>query len=296
MAVDTNNILTFAQGFVSGAPANTGDPGAPTTSPTAPSSPWYDFGAITQDGLVENPNESRQELYRWGSIAPYAVIITKEDKTFQVKFLEKNPYVLGLYYRVATPTPTGASANEVQTVTISGTPTGGTFTLDFSGQPTVDIAYNAAASVVQTALQNLSSIGAGNVAVTGSAGGPYTVTFQGTLAAANLPQMVAVSNLTGGTSPSVAVATTTQGSAGSLLTITDDTTGQRDVRAFCFDLVNGTNHERYYIPNGEVSARGNVVSKFDTPTTYDVTITAYPDASGVAVKRYFLLDAIRLGE
>ncbi|HMH58556.1 MAG TPA: head decoration protein [Galbitalea sp.] len=101
--------------------------------------------------------------------------------------------------------------SEVQTVTISGTPTGGTFTLTFAGQTTAGIAYNAAASAVQTALAALSTVGAGNVAVTGSNGGPYTVTFGGILAHTNVAAMtVSVSSLTGGT-PAGAVATGTGG-------------------------------------------------------------------------------------
>lgn len=67
----------------------------------------------------------------------------------------------------------------VKTVTITGTPTGGTFTLSFGGQTTSGIAYNATAAAVQSALVALSSVGAGNATVSGSAGGPYTVTFNG---------------------------------------------------------------------------------------------------------------------
>lgn len=106
----------------------------------------------------------------------------------------------------------GAQTNEVQTVTITGTPTGGTFTLTFAGQTTAALAYNAAASAVQTALRALVDIGPGNVNVTGSAGGPYTVTFVGSFAGTNVPQMTATSTLTGGTSPAVGVATSPQGS------------------------------------------------------------------------------------
>lgn len=296
MAVDTYYSLTIPQGIVSGAPNGTGDPGAPTTTPTAPSSPWYDFGSVTTDGLVENPSQSRQEFKRWGAISPFAAVITDQKHEFNVKFLESNANVLGLYYRTGTtPTPTGTSANEVQTVTITGAPTGGTFVLDFLGQPTTDLAYNASTSAVQTALQALSTIGSGNVTVAGTAGSSYVITFTGAMAAANVAQIVAVHNFTGGTSPAISVATTTAGAAGSLLTVTDDTTGVRDIRAFCFDLIQGTNHLRFYVPQGEVTATGNVTYKTDSLIEYDVTITAYPNASGVAVKRYFLLDAIRLG-
>lgn len=105
----------------------------------------------------------------------------------------------------------GLHVDEVQTVTITGTPTGGTFTLTFDGDTTTAIAYNAIASAVETALEALDGIGAGNVNVTGSTGGPYTVTFAGDLAETDVPQMTATASLTGGTSPTVTVTTATPG-------------------------------------------------------------------------------------
>lgn len=108
--------------------------------------------------------------------------------------------------------PTAAAVNEVQTVTISGTPTGGTFTLSFQGATTATIAYNAASSAVQSALQALSTIGSGNATVSGSAGGPYTVTFVSGLGGQDVALLTAnASALTGGSSPSVGVVETTPG-------------------------------------------------------------------------------------
>jgi len=100
----------------------------------------------------------------------------------------------------------------VQTITLTGIPTGGTFTVSFDGQTTSGIAYNAAASAVQSALQALSTIGAGNITVAGSTGGPYTATFGGALA--NMPVSLmtgSAASLTGGTSPGVVIAQTTAG-------------------------------------------------------------------------------------
>ncbi|MBW0270780.1 hypothetical protein ATM97_07105 [Nocardia sp. MH4] len=99
-----------------------------------------------------------------------------------------------LYTRQYTP------IHEVQLVTITGTPTGGAFKLAGSA----DITYDAAASAVQTALEAV--LGTGNVAVTGSAGGPYTVTLQGELAGQPNELLVATHTLTGGTAPGVTVA------------------------------------------------------------------------------------------
>jgi hypothetical protein len=104
---------------------------------------------------------------------------------------------------------TGVS--EVQTVTLGGTPTAGTFTITFQGQTTAGIAYNATGAAVQAALQALSNIGTGNVTVAGAAGGPYTLTFAGALGNQDVPQVTA-SNA-GLTPPTATVtpATTTPG-------------------------------------------------------------------------------------
>jgi len=71
-----------------------------------------------------------------------------------------------------------------QTLTMTGSPTGGTFTLTFQGQTTAPIAYNATAAVVDAALELLPNIGSGGV----TAGGgplpatPITVDFSPVLA------------------------------------------------------------------------------------------------------------------
>lgn len=89
------------------------------------------------------------------------------------------------------------------TVTITGSPTGGTFTLTVDGQTTSGIAYNATATAVQAALEALSTVAVGQVTVTGGPGPatPYVVTLA--------PELGALtgsgSGLTGGTTPSVTV-------------------------------------------------------------------------------------------
>lgn len=110
-------------------------------------------------------------------------------------------------------TTTAGNQSEAQTVTITGIPTGGTFTLAFKGYTTGAIAYNAIASAVQTALQAISSIGTNGATVAGGPGPatPYVITFAGALANQNLPSMSAVGSFTGGTSPAIAVTTTTPG-------------------------------------------------------------------------------------
>lgn len=110
--------------------------------------------------------------------------------------------------------PYAGQASEAQSVTITGTPTGGTFTLTLSGETTAGIAFNATAAAVESALEALPSLSAADVTVTGGPGPgtPYSVTFGGAYAGANVAQMTAsAAGLTGGTSPAVNIATTTAG-------------------------------------------------------------------------------------
>jgi hypothetical protein len=113
-------------------------------------------------------------------------------------------------------TATGAVGAAVQTLSVTGTPTGGGFALSFGGQTTGSIPFNATAAAVQTALTALGGIGAGNVVC---AGGPLpgtavTITFAGSLAVGPQPLIaVAANTLTGGTTPAPAIANTTAGVA-----------------------------------------------------------------------------------
>jgi len=102
----------------------------------------------------------------------------------------------------------GLIIDNLQTVTIAGGATGGTFTLGYKGQTTANITYSAGltSATVNTAFQLLSTVGA-NCTVTGSAGGPYTFTFSGALATDMSPVIATNVALTGGTPTITSVAT-----------------------------------------------------------------------------------------
>jgi hypothetical protein len=111
-------------------------------------------------------------------------------------------------HTVQTP---AAAVNEVIDVTLTGSPTGGAFTLTYSGQTTSGIAYNAAASAVTSALEALSNIGVGDVTVTanGTAAGGYgwRIEFTGALAGADQLLTASGASLTGAGSDTFAVST-----------------------------------------------------------------------------------------
>lgn len=108
-------------------------------------------------------------------------------------------------YMIAT-----GGTDEVQTVSITGTPTGGNFTLTFNGQTTGNIAHNANAAAVQAALVALSNVDTGEIVVTGT-NPNFTLTFHGQYDSQPVSQVTATAALTGGTTPGVTTATTTQG-------------------------------------------------------------------------------------
>jgi hypothetical protein len=110
-----------------------------------------------------------------------------------------------------------AGTAEVQTATKAGTVSGGTFTLSFGGQTTTAIAWDAVAATVQAALEALSTIGTGNVVVTGGPlnSGPFTITFAGNLSG-NQAQITSDATLLTGAGAGVTMATSTPGVAGAI--------------------------------------------------------------------------------
>jgi len=171
-----------------------------------------DIGRTPNDGLSKAVNV---RLYQDGTIGPRPSLVQYGPQPAGT--------VLGEIYEFRSTVGTTTTnrmislqtipQNEVQTLTITGTPTGGTFTLTFSGQTTSAIAYNASASTVQTALIALSNIAPGDVVCTGGnlPGTPIVITFGGVYANTDVPAITSTSSLTGGTSPAIAITETLKG-------------------------------------------------------------------------------------
>jgi hypothetical protein len=100
--------------------------------------------------------------------------------------------------------PTGTAQNEVQTATdasIDGGAAPMTFAFEGKTDTSPAVAWNANAATFQAALEALSSIGEGNVAVAGTLATGLAVTFQGDLAKANVPLITFGAGFTDGGSP-----------------------------------------------------------------------------------------------
>lgn len=154
---------------------------------------------------------------------PTAAIATWSGKKIEPYFRPDEAVILPVKLNASGNFPRGTilgeltGTNEIQTLAITGAPTGGTFTLTFGGQTTAAIAFNATAADVQNALEALSTIGDGNILCTG---GPLNgavkvrIEFRGQLGASNVAQLTSTDSLTGGTSPATSIATVTGGAAG----------------------------------------------------------------------------------
>lgn len=157
-----------------------------------------------------------------------------------------------------------------QTVTISGTPTGGGYTLLWTNaqgitRSTETLSHDADAAAVQDALQAIPGLELVEISSSGTTPDyTHTITFTGVGGTVN--QLTSVNNLTGGTAPAIAHATTVTGDAGSF-----------NGRALC--LVSDGNEETalYHVlslTNGTVYFCHFRVRLDDTPPTAAPTTSA----------------------
>ncbi|OOL31856.1 hypothetical protein GQ85_11015 [Rhodococcus rhodochrous] len=93
------------------------------------------------------------------------------------------------------------SATTVKTFTVTGAPTGGTWTITADGNVTGLLARNVTALQLQSALEALPNVGEGNVLVSGTATAGLVATFS-----VALTTVTAAHTFTGGTTPDVTVA------------------------------------------------------------------------------------------
>jgi hypothetical protein len=153
---------------------------------------------------VESGSSARSGRFAYGLFTEFGMTSTRTDVKVTAAMIGQ---------RYADNTALTAQPSEVQSLVVTGTPTGGTFTLTFNGQTTATIVFNAASAAVQTALRALTNIGSAGVTCTGGAlPSAVVITFAGGLAGQH--QSLITANgaaLTGGTVPAATVTETTGG-------------------------------------------------------------------------------------
>jgi hypothetical protein len=166
------------------------------------------------------------------------------------------------------------STNNVQTVTIGGAPTGGTFTLSLDAQTTTPLAFNATGAVVQAALILLPNINTNNVTVAGAAGGPYTVTFLDRLAGTNQSLLTGNITLLTGGAPTFTAVNTTPGSMTKLLRAASFELVIPQRFGFGFTLNQGDPSYSYYVNKGIEPTAQLVLEHDSTSVAFMATLRA----------------------
>jgi hypothetical protein len=184
------------------------------------------------------------------------------------------PAVAGAHPGIYQVTAKVAKTAARQTLTIDAT--GGTFKPSAGASA---VAFNATAAQVQSALQADPAIGFDNIAVTGSAGGPYALTFIGTKAGVAVAQLVPdASGLTGGASTATASVNDPGGTA---VTYASDPTGATMADQVQY-IVSSDGYILGFTETNGV-AGGGVMNLKKLPTAYRASMTsaqklAYPAA------------------
>lgn len=157
-----------------------------------------------------------------GDSVPLALALTGYDNATAINLATATQILVYFKRVLADPDSVARIARTLQTtaITLTGSPTGGTWTATIGGQTAAGIPSNATAAQVKAAIEGLSSVGANNSNVFGGPGPgtPWTVVLLG--AAAGQAITVSGAGLTGGTAPAATAATT------GTITITDAANGK----------------------------------------------------------------------
>jgi len=141
---------------------------------------------LTLSGVVEDPATAPVPAASVTKVGA-GTLVFPGDNLYTGKTIVNNGILNIQSSSTASSSPLGAVVSQIDSVNVAG-PITGTFTLTFNGKTTGSMGVTASAAQVQGQLQFLSTIGAGNVAVT-KTGSTFTVTFQGALAGMILPPL-----------------------------------------------------------------------------------------------------------
>jgi YD repeat-containing protein len=211
-SVDRVTNKTDAKGGVTN---YTYDTASNLTSLKDPVNNTTNFGYDGLNRLVLNTNAlSKSKSYVYDVAGNLTRTVDRKGRMIQYSFDTLDRQTAENWQQTGSATPTltvattqdGGPINEVQSVgwTTSAYSMTGTFTLTHNGQTTSAIAWNADAATIKTALEALSTVGSGNVAVTVTIPGgnaysrTFGLTFQNGKGATNVPQTtITTSSLNG---------------------------------------------------------------------------------------------------
>lgn len=269
MAINTGNIRAYGDISQRVVTSPIGGGSAPTAPlPTMWGAGWSEFGALTDDGVTFAQNQQETQVYIWQGGSVGRVLRSQFEKPFSIVCAEENAVTQGLYFPGSTVTSTGGTST-IQTVTITGTGTAGTWTFG----PATALPFNVATTALPALLNT--AYGATGFAVTGTAGTSYVITFPMTMG--NVAKASVAQAITGASA--IANVVTTPGANAVNTRAIAGFSGQ-NLRQFGIDLVDGTVHRRFYIPNGEAVPTGSVSLKGSAGAFYSFDITPYPDSTG----------------
>ena len=153
---------------------------------------------------VFGPDNNVSFTCQYGSSAGAEQAVYLLVNGLTMRFTKEEASVSGdLLARVMTEAVTLTTGRNAKYTVTKGTHTGGTYTLTYAAQTTANIAFDATAAAVDAALEALSTIGVGEVSVTGPAGGPWIIEFTAGLGSAPQTLTATFTNLTGGASPAI---------------------------------------------------------------------------------------------
>lgn len=160
---------------------------------------------------VESGNENYSDGTAFGGVTTWLNSITGTGTPGVEGTVDELAWLLWMFHGDEDVSISGT--NEIDTIALGGTPTGGSIMLDVEGRPTLALPFNATAGAVQAALQAHPYIGSGNVT---ASGGPWpaaiTLTYSGLRAKRPMPPIGAyTNNLTGGATPHVTFVQSTPG-------------------------------------------------------------------------------------
>lgn len=186
--------------------------GMPSTSNPSSGVYLHEWDPLTFTGLtpktftVQNGGYVRAQRFPYGLITGLGMEFTRDEVTLSGS-------MIGQLTEDAITLTAGTA--EVQTITASGTVSGGTYTITFMGETTTALAYNASNATILAALLVLPNLATGDVTLGGGAlpGTPVTITFGGQYASANVPLISIDGALLTGSTPAYTPTETTPGAA-----------------------------------------------------------------------------------